>query len=96
MNKINDCLINLAYAKVIEKLLKNNKEKNISNKYKNLLPKINTKNNNKTLSKYLSKWNNISTKLNNRENKFKNALNIIDKRQVINSANDINNVMLIK
>ena len=96
LNKINDCLINLAYAKVIEKLLKNNKEKNISNKYKNLLPKINTKNNNKILSKYLSKWNNISTKLNNRENKFKNALNIIDKRQVINSANDINNVMLIK
>ena len=96
LNKINDNLINIAIGKVIEKLIKNNKEKNISNKLRNILPKMNTKNNNKILTKYLSQWKNITNKLNQRENKFKNALNIMDRRQIINSAIDINNSMLIK
>ena len=57
---------------------------------------MNTKNNNKILTKYLSQWKNVTNKLNQRENKFKNALNIMDRRQIINSAIDINNSMLIK
>ena len=91
----NKCLKEIDKKKVLKKLKKNKKKENIFNKYTKLIPKINTKNNLYIVNNYLSKWKNNTNKINYRENKFKNALNIIDKRQVINSANDINNSLLI-
>ena len=93
---INKRLIDIAKNKVLEKLAKNKKKENIFNKYTKLIPKINTKNNLYIVNNYLSKWKNNTNKINYRENKFKNALNIIDKRQLLDSVNVLGKTMLIK
>ena len=77
--------------------MKNNKKRNIIYiKYTKLLSKRNNKNNNDILRHYLSKWNDKTHKLNDREDKLENALDILDKKQIINDVDIINKVMVLK
>ena len=96
INRINELLAGRAAKKVVDKLKQNKHKDNIHNKLLKLIPSINKNNNNQIIQKYLLKWKDITNKLNHRESLFKNALNIIDKRQVIDSADIINKIMIIK
>ena len=76
---------------------KDNKKNTITyEKLIDLLPKMNEKNNNIILKKYLIKWINNVDKLNDREDKLKNALDTISKKQDLKNVEDINRIMIIK
>ena len=96
MNKINDNLIKLAGNKIFEKIFKKKPKKKV--KFIDNIKVIShkrTKDNKLKVRKYLLRWKKISKKKKERDNKFRNALNIIDKRQIIDQANDINKIMTI-
>ena len=96
LNKISDNIIKLAGEKVFEKILKKKPKKKVTfaDNIK-ITSHKKTKDDKIKLRKYLLRWKKIAHKKKERDNKFKNALNIIDKRQVIDSANDIYKVMTI-
>ena len=96
LNKINDNLIKLAGNKIFEKIFKKKPKKKV--KFIDNIKVIShkrTKDNKLKVRKYLLRWKKISNKKKERDNKFRNALNIIDKRQIIDQANDINKIMTI-
>ena len=96
LNKFKKPFINIARKKFFNEM-KNNKKRNIIYiKYTKLLSKRNNKNNNDILRHYLSKWNDKTHKLNDREDKLENALDILDKKQIINDVDIINKVMVLK
>ena len=96
LNKFKKPLVNIARKKFFEKMKNNKKKKIIHIKYSELLPKRNDRNNNDILKHYLQKWRNKTHKLNEREDKFENALNILDKKQLIDDADTLNKIMILK
>ena len=95
-NKFKKPFVDIGRKRFFERM-KNNKIKNIIHiKYSKLLPKRNDKNNNDILKHYLQKWRNKTHKLNEREDKLENALNILDKKQLVDDADTLNKIMILK
>ena len=96
LNKISENIKKIAGEKVLEKILKK-KPKKVKFADNIKIKQIKrSKKDNLLLRKYLLRWKKITNKKKARDDKFRNALNIIDKRQVINYANDIDKIMTIK
>ena len=96
LNKISENIKKIAGEKVLEKILKK-KPKKVKFAENIKIKQIKrSKKDNLLLRKYLLRWKKITNKKKARDDKFRNALNIIDKRQVINYANDIDKIMTIK
>ena len=96
LTKMKKPIINMARKNFFDKL-KNNKKKELRYiKISKLIPKLNEKNNNEILKKYLLKWKDNANKLNKRESLLKNALNTIDRKQNLNYVDNINKVMILK
>ena len=63
---------------------------------KKMLPERNDKNGHDTILKYLGRWKLNAEKLRERQNKFKNALETIEKRNLIDKIKLINTASLMK
>lgn len=63
---------------------------------KKMLPERNDKNGHDTIVKYLGRWKLNAEKLRERQEKFKKALETIEKRDLIRNVNRINAAMLMK
>ena len=63
---------------------------------KKMLPERNDKNGHDTILKYLGRWKLNAEKLRERQNKFKKALETIEKRDLIQKVNRINAAILMK
>ena len=96
LNKMKRPFVNMARKNLFDKIKTNKKNELRFIKISKLMPKRNEKNNNDILQKYLLKWKDNINKLNEREIKFQNALNIIDKRQDKNYIDSINTAMILK
>ena len=110
-DNIKDILNTLRYYKSITKLtkiIKGNNEKNIFDTLKNNITNetrtviltetvdiIEKKNNNNLLQKYFTKWKNAIRDKNKKDENLTKMMNILEKKQIINTANDISNVSLI-
>ena len=86
----------LAQKKFFDKVKDNNKKTLISQIYMKLLPKTEAKNNNILLRNYLKKWSDKAEKLKDRDNKMKDALDLINQKQKLNDINTLYKVMLLK
>ena len=96
LNKLKNPLIDLARRTFINKLLDNKRKDNILDKLKNIVPKRNDNNNEIILNKYISLWKDKVNKMNDRENKLKQAMDTLKKNQLKSDIQTLNNVLLIK
>ena len=96
LNKFKRPFVKRARKNLFDKIKENKKNTNIYLKYSKLITKINEKNNNNILKKYLLKWKNNLYKIKNRENKLEKALNAISNRLKINGTDYINSAIIIK
>jgi hypothetical protein len=96
LEKFQKPFINIARKKLLEKMKNNKKNNAIFSKLSDLLPKINNTNNNNKLKNYLQKWKKISDKLNDRDDAFNKAMNIMDIKYTLNQTDAINKAMVLK
>ena len=97
LNRISENIKKLAGEKVFEKILKKKPKKKV--KFTDNIKIISlrrSKKDNLNLRKYLFRWKKNANKKKERDNKLKEALNVINKRQTINSTNIMDKIMTIK
>jgi hypothetical protein len=80
----------------LEKVKDNKKKTVIYEVLTKLLPKTNEKHNNNLLKNAFDKWHENAFQLNKRENRLKNALDTITKKQLINDVNNVKRGMVLK
>ena len=77
--------------------VKDNKKKSIIYEVlTQLLPKTNEKYNTKLIKKYFDNWRERVYKLGKRDDRLRNALDNITKRQLINDTNNVRRIMILK
>ena len=86
----------IARKSFIDKVKDNKKKTVIYEVLTKLLPKTNEKHNNNLLRDSFDKWHENVYKLNKRENRLKNALDTITKRQYERDVDNMNKVMVLK
>ena len=96
LNRLKKPLTNLAQRQFFDKL-KNDKKKVIRHKtIIKIITERNQNNNNNILKNYFLKWRDNVDKLIDRDEKFRNALDLITLKQTINDTDDINRAMTLK
>ena len=96
INKMKNSFKYKARVSVIKSVKDNIRKNDIVTLLEKILPERNEQNNYDILDKYLKKWKLNSQKLKKRENKLKNGLKIIEKKDLKKNIKIANNVMLIK
>jgi len=96
INKMKDPFIHKARVSVIQIFKDRIKKNERVVMLKKMLPERNDKNGHDTILKYLGRWKLNAEKLRERQNKFKKALETIEKRDLIQKVNRINAAMLMK
>ena len=96
INKMKDPFIHKARVSVIQMFKDRIKKNQRVVMLKKMLPERNDKNGHDTILKYLGRWKLNAEKLRERQNKFKKALETIEKRDLIRNINRINAAMLMK
>ena len=96
LNTISDSIKKLAGEKVFERILKKKPKKKVRflDNIKIVSLRRSRKDNLK-VRKYLFRWKKNANKKKERDNKLKDALNVINKRQTINKTNDMIKIMTI-
>ena len=96
INKMKDPFIHKARVSVIQIFKDRIKKNERVVMLKKMLPERNDKNGHDTILKYLGRWKLNAEKLRERQNKFKKALETIEKRDLIQKVNRINAAILMK
>ena len=96
INKMKDPFIHKARVSVIQMFKDKIKKNERVVMLKKMLPERNDKNGHDTILKYLGRWKLNAEKLRERQNKFKKALETIEKRDLIQKVNRINAAILMK
>ena len=96
LNKFMKPFTSLARKTFLSKFKDNKKKTLISNSLLKLLPKINDINNNLLLKNAFDKWKNKADKLKDRENVMKEALDLLNKKQMLNDIDTLKNAMILK
>ena len=96
INKMKDPFIHKARVSVIQIFKDRIKKNQRVVMLKKMLPERNDKNGHDTILKYLGRWKLNAEKLRERQNKFKKALETIEKRDLITKVNRINAAILMK
>ena len=96
INKMKDPFIHKARVSVIQIFKDRIKKNERVVMLKKMLPERNDKNGHDTIVKYLGRWKLNAEKLRERQEKFKKALETIEKRDLIRNVNRINAAMLMK
>ena len=96
INKMKESFIHKARKSVIKLFKDKIRKNNIVLILENILPERNDKNEYDILERYFGKWRLNSQKLKKRENKFKKALGIIEKKDYNKNINIASNIMLVK
>ena len=96
INKMKDPFIHKARVSVIQIFKDRIKKNERVVMLKKMLPERNDKNGHDTILKYLGRWKLNAEKLRERQNKFKKALELIEKRDLIQKINRINAAILMK
>ena len=96
INKMKDPFIHKARVSVIQIFKDRIKKNERVVMLKKMLPERNDKNGHDTILKYLGRWKLNAEKLRERQNKFKKALETIEKRDLITKVNRINAAILMK
>jgi hypothetical protein len=96
INKMKDPFIHKARVSVIQIFKDRIKKNERVVMLKKMLPERNDKNGHDTILKYLGRWKLNAEKLRERQNKFKKALETIEKRDLIQKVNRVNAAMLMK
>jgi len=86
----------LARKRFISKVQDNDRKDNILQKLKNVLPKRNDTNNEIILRKYLSIWINKINKINDREAKLNEAMQVMSKNKLKSDINTLTDAFLVK
>ena len=94
--KMKDPFIHKARVSVIQMFKDRIKKNERVVMLKKMLPERNDKNGHDTILKYLGRWKLNAEKLRERQNKFKKALETIEKRDMIQKVNIINASILMK
>ena len=96
LNKFKNPFINIARKKFITKIIDDKRKENVLDKLNNIIPKRDNNNKEIILRKYFLKWIEKTNKINERENKMKNALDALNKKIIKSDVEKINSVFLIK
>ena len=96
LNKFKNPFINIARKKFITKIIDDKRKENVLDKLNNIIPKRENNNKEIILRKYFLKWIEKTNKINERENKMKNALDALNKKIIKSDVEKINSVFLIK
>jgi hypothetical protein len=96
LNKFKKPFRDIARKSFLEKVKDNKKKTVIYEVLTKLLPKTNEKHNNNLLKNAFDKWHENAFQLNKRENRLKNALDTITKKQLINDVNNVKRGMVLK
>ena len=86
----------LARKRFISKVQDNDRKDNILQKLKNVLPKRNDTNNEIILRKYISIWINKINKINDREAKLNEAMQVMSKNKLKSDINTLTDAFLVK
>ena len=96
LNKFKKPFRDIARKSFLEKVKDNKKKTVIYEVLTKLLPKTNEKHNTNLLKNAIDKWHENALLLNKRENRLKNALDTITKKQLVNDVNNVKRAMVLK
>ena len=96
LDRMKDPFVHKTRVSVIQMFKDKIKKNQIVVMLKKMLPERNDKNGHDTILKYLGRWKLNAEKLRERQNKFKNALETIEKRNLIDKIKLINASCLMK
>ena len=96
LNKLKEPLIQNAQTSVINVFKDKLRKKNILDIFNYILPEINDRNNYDAIEKYFGKWRTKAKKMKEREKKINEVMEMINRNDLNNNLDLINNVMLVK
>ena len=96
LKKLTQPIRRFARKSFLDKVKDNQKKTIIYGVLVQLLPKTNQKRNNNLLKDFFEKWRSNVHNMQKRENKLKEAMDNISKRQLVNDLNDARRIMVLK